>query len=166
MFAYCVSLPSIDLSHFDTHQVDNVQGMFFNCASLTSLDLSGFDLSSVTDAREMVRTCKKLMQLNMGNNDLHALTIIMKRNSFYNIGDNLGTTLTVGEGFDLAELGTPDANGVYTWLGGKFKLGGAVGIKSITSPDADAPRYDLMGRRVGKDYKGIVIQNGRKFFNR
>jgi hypothetical protein len=29
--------------------------------------------------------------------------------------------------------------------------------------DANAPIYNLAGMRVGKDYKGIVIQNGRKF---
>ncbi|MGN1375608.1 MAG: BspA family leucine-rich repeat surface protein [Prevotella sp.] len=28
---------------------------------------------------------------------------------------------------------------------------------------ADAPRYNLAGQRVGNDYKGVVIHNGRKF---
>ena len=31
---------------------------------------------------------------------------------------------------------------------------------------ADGPAYNIMGQRVGKDYKGIVIQNGRKYFQR
>lgn len=29
--------------------------------------------------------------------------------------------------------------------------------------DTDAPYYDLQGRRVGKNYHGVVIQHGRKF---
>lgn len=30
----------------------------------------------------------------------------------------------------------------------------------------NAPAYNLSGQRVGKDYKGIVIKNGQKFFNK
>ena len=28
--------------------------------------------------------------------------------------------------------------------------------------DDDAPRYNLQGQRVGKDYRDVVIVNGRK----
>ena len=28
--------------------------------------------------------------------------------------------------------------------------------------DANAPRYNMSGQRVGRDYKGVVIVNGRK----
>lgn len=35
--------------------------------------------------------------------------------------------------------------------------------KNADSFDTDAPRYDLKGVRVGKDYKGIVIINGKKY---
>ena len=31
---------------------------------------------------------------------------------------------------------------------------------------ADAPRYNLAGQRVGKDYKGVVIVNGKKFIQK
>ena len=30
----------------------------------------------------------------------------------------------------------------------------------------NAPMYNLAGQRVGKEYKGVVIQNGKKFINR
>ncbi len=33
-------------------------------------------------------------------------------------------------------------------------------------PDANAPMYNAAGQRVGESYKGIVIQNGRKFVKR
>ncbi len=38
------------------------------------------------------------------------------------------------------------------------------GISEVNAPDCDdnAPAYDLMGRRVGAGYKGIVIKNGKK----
>ena len=30
----------------------------------------------------------------------------------------------------------------------------------------DGPIYNLAGQRVGKDYKGIIIVNGKKYLNR
>lgn len=42
----------------------------------------------------------------------------------------------------------------------------ATGINDITAKDviydANAPLYNLAGQKVGKDYKGVVIQNGKK----
>lgn len=32
--------------------------------------------------------------------------------------------------------------------------------------DENAPMYNLIGHKVGRSYKGIIIQNGRKFMNR
>ena len=40
------------------------------------------------------------------------------------------------------------------------------GIEAIESAPADAPIYNLMGVRVGSNYKGIVIKNGRKILNK
>lgn len=37
---------------------------------------------------------------------------------------------------------------------------------SNTTLDVDAPMYDTTGRRVGANYRGIVIQNGRKYMVR
>lgn len=42
--------------------------------------------------------------------------------------------------------------------------GKSTGIKNIASQTAnDAPAYNLAGQKVGKSYKGVVIQNGKKF---
>lgn len=40
----------------------------------------------------------------------------------------------------------------------------ATGIKGVVSEtaDANAPAYNLAGQRAGKDYKGVVIVNGKK----
>ena len=32
--------------------------------------------------------------------------------------------------------------------------------------DKDAPIYNMAGQRVSKTYKGVVIQNGKKFVNK
>ena len=39
------------------------------------------------------------------------------------------------------------------------------GISSVENKveKADAPVYNLAGQLVGKDYKGLVIKNGKKF---
>jgi hypothetical protein len=39
-------------------------------------------------------------------------------------------------------------------------------IKTNKVWNADAPIYNLSGQKVDKSYKGIVIQNGRKFVNK
>lgn len=40
------------------------------------------------------------------------------------------------------------------------------GIEKIPALDTQAEMYDILGRRVGKDYKGIVIQNNNKYLLR
>ncbi len=40
------------------------------------------------------------------------------------------------------------------------------GVNSVKMDNANAPYYNLAGQRVSKDYKGVVIQNGKKFFNK
>jgi len=40
------------------------------------------------------------------------------------------------------------------------------GVKTISTANTDAPVYDLKGRRVGTNYKGIVIKNGKKYYQK
>ena len=59
-----------------------------------------------------------------------------------------------------------------TWGGGKhadenwtFKVeaGASAGIApAVVTFDVNAPRYDLSGRRVDNNFRGVVIQNGKK----
>ncbi len=70
---------------------------------------------------------------------------------------------------------TPGDNGTYTFempaapvaVNAVFKKSYPTAIEGI---DADKPksgqRYDLLGRPVGPDYKGIVIENGKKLIVR
>ena len=41
--------------------------------------------------------------------------------------------------------------------------GNTDGITNVKAAAADAAIYNLAGQKVGKDYKGVVIQNGKKF---
>lgn len=49
-----------------------------------------------------------------------------------------------------------------------FMVNGDTGISSVLmdATTADKKAYNLAGQRVGKDFKGIVIQNGKKFMNK
>jgi len=41
------------------------------------------------------------------------------------------------------------------------------GINEVTvDEEKDAPSYNLAGQRVNKDYRGVVIRNGKKYMNR
>ena len=55
--------------------------------------------------------------------------------------------------------------GYYTSFG---KAGVVTGIKDIYTNDPSRPTatYNLHGMRVGNDYKGIVIRNGKKYINK
>lgn len=50
----------------------------------------------------------------------------------------------------------------------KFNCTVSDGIEEVTGDDTqvDGPTYNLQGIQVGPDYKGIVIKNGKKYFNR
>lgn len=63
MFESC-TFESIDLSSFDTRNVTNMSDMFFKCESL-SLDLSNFDTRNVTDMSLMFCKCYKLKKINI-----------------------------------------------------------------------------------------------------
>ena len=45
------------------------------------------------------------------------------------------------------------------------------GIENVNAKETlhnavNAPMYNLAGQQVSKNYKGVVIQNGKKFFNK
>lgn len=81
MFAECNSLTSLDLSGFDTSQVTSMARMFYECSRLASLDLSGFDTSQVTYMNNMFSTCSALKALDLSGFDTSEVTEM--RNMFY-----------------------------------------------------------------------------------
>ena len=67
LFYNCSSLTSLDLSNWNTSKVTNMYSMFSSCSSLTSLDLSGFDTSNITDMKNMFYGCSSLTTLDLSN---------------------------------------------------------------------------------------------------
>ena len=60
-----------------------------------------------------------------------------------------------------------DSNAAGMRFFGFFDDDDATAIKGVESDTAEnGAIYNLAGQRVGKDYKGIVIKNGKKFMNK
>ena len=69
MFSSCTALTYLDLSSFDTSNVNDMSGMFSSCTALTYLDLSSFDTSNVTSMANMFSICTALTTLDLSSFD-------------------------------------------------------------------------------------------------
>ena len=65
MFRDCKSLKSLDLSNLNTHNVRKMDFMFNECKSLISLDLSSFNTQNVKNMKFMFKDCKSLVSLDL-----------------------------------------------------------------------------------------------------
>lgn len=76
-------------------------------------------------------------------------------------------TTTTSSAAKATRATTTPSNGAKIYSVKVKKTGEATGIKAIengqSTIDNSAPMYNLAGQRVGSDYKGIVIQNGKKY---
>ena len=61
------NITSLDLSSFETKNVENMYMMFGDCKNLESLDLSMFDVSNVTEIFNMFNGCSSLTTLDLSN---------------------------------------------------------------------------------------------------
>ena len=73
MFSTCVSLKRVDLTMFNTHNVEDMSGMF-DCCAIKSLNLKGFDTSNVKFMDHMFRGCDNLEQLDLEGFDTAMVT--------------------------------------------------------------------------------------------
>ena len=60
MFRECSSIKSIDLSSFNTTNVNDMRSMFEECSSLKKLNLSSFDITNVKDMTNIFYGCSSL----------------------------------------------------------------------------------------------------------
>lgn len=67
MFSGCTGLIELNLSSFDTFNVEDMAEMFVGCSTLTKLDLSNFNTSKVTTMGNMFRGCSGITVLNLDN---------------------------------------------------------------------------------------------------
>lgn len=65
MFESCSNLEKLDLSTFDTSKVRDMSCMFSNCEKLEEINLISFDTSNVVYMSGMFRHCKKIGELNL-----------------------------------------------------------------------------------------------------
>lgn len=76
------------------------------------------------------------------------------------------TSITDGEGFDVTGiLVTAKLSGNIIKELAPISAPVPTGINNITTEatDADAPAYNLSGQRVGKNAKGVLVKNGKKY---
>ena len=65
MFKGCSQLEEIDLSHFDTSNVEDMNNMFAECFFLKYLNLSFVNTSKVRSFKTMFDTCESLTSLDL-----------------------------------------------------------------------------------------------------
>ena len=66
-FSYCSSLTSLDVSNWNTSNVNNMSTIFHKCSKLTTLDLSNWNTSNVTDMNNVFSYCPSLTSLDINN---------------------------------------------------------------------------------------------------
>ena len=77
MFNECSSLTSLNLTNFNTNNVQNMSGMFNKCSSLTSLNLSNFNTNNVNNMSFIFNECFSLISLNLSNFNKYYLLLIL-----------------------------------------------------------------------------------------
>ena len=79
MFNNCTKLESLDISNFNTLNVDEMNGIFTNCSSLkyiNLLDYNGNDIFDTISNYDILTICiNDYDQINNGNNTLKKLNV-------------------------------------------------------------------------------------------
>lgn len=93
---------------------------------------------------------------------LYALATVNDLTAFYPVKKN-SPILAKRCYLEVVKKDASASNAAFYSLGTNF--GETTGISSVENKveKADAPVYNLAGQLVGKDYKGLVIKNGKKF---
>ena len=63
MFRNCQNIKSIDLSSFDSSEVEDMSRMFFKCIYLEELNLSNLDTKNVSNMQSMFQKCKTIEKI-------------------------------------------------------------------------------------------------------
>lgn len=93
---------------------------------------------------------------------LYALSTVNGVTAFYPVKE--GSPILAKRCYlEVVKKDASASNAAFYSLGTNF--GETTGISSVENKveKADAPVYNLAGQLVGKDYKGLVIKNGKKF---
>ncbi len=77
MFAYCPNLETLDLSSWDTPNVEDMTDMFHGCEKLTTLNVTGLETGRVKDMRQIFMTCRSLKSLDLSSWDTGRCTTML-----------------------------------------------------------------------------------------
>ena len=83
MFAYFTGMTDVDLSSFDTSEVENMNSMFYFNFALEKLDVSGFDTGRVKNMSAMFDNLTSLKELDITN--FNTSNVETMRYMFYNL---------------------------------------------------------------------------------
>ena len=67
MFASLTNIIKVDLSNFDSSQVENFSKMFYKCSNLEEINLNGLNTLLATDMNSMFYECKSLQSLDFSS---------------------------------------------------------------------------------------------------
>lgn len=105
----------------------------------------------------------KLTQPTSGNSTYYILTDMNSKVGFYKVNSTYGNSMGANTAYLVV-------SGELTTARDFFALDGeTTGIANVDvndNFDANAPMYNLAGQRVSKNYKGVVIVNGKKMLNK
>jgi len=109
MFSYFTGMTDVDLSSFDTSEVENMNSMFYFNFALEKLDVSGFDTGNVIDMRAMFDNLTSLKELNITN--FNTSKVETMQDMFYNM--NKVKTLDVSR-FDTRNV--KNMKGIFSFM--------------------------------------------------
>ena len=78
MFYNCISLQSINLDNFNTGNVESMEYMFYNCIFLQSINLDNFNTSNAENMEYMFYNFRSLTSLNVSNFDTSKVTTMAR----------------------------------------------------------------------------------------
>ena len=67
MFSGCSSLDSLDLSNFETTNVENISDMFANCTSLHDLNLNNITINYDFGINNIFENCSSLKEIDVSD---------------------------------------------------------------------------------------------------
>jgi len=105
-------IKSIDLSHFDSSQVTNMNKMFEGCESLKSIDLSVLNTSKLTSLKGLLDECSSLKSINISKFDTSKVTDFSR----------LFKSCSALTSLDLTMLDTSSANDMSNMFNGCSSL--------------------------------------------
>ena len=157
MFESCSALSSLDLSNFNTANVESMSGMFAGCQKLSSLTLSNFNTANVEFMDNMFNGCSVLTSLDLSNFNTKevrymysmfqacsALTTIYASDEFVTtkveIGSDMFSGCTKLKGFDSSMIDHKKAN---------------CGTDGYFTPGCAYAEYDLSSETLTFRYKGV-----------